>query len=203
MVKDGRPSKKLYRVTLVPYPEAPPHVMFVAKGERLDEPPVPRLSHCVSLGWFRDGDARRQWDFERDRVQEDTVLCVRWRTTVTYLTEPDRPFAIAPGVVGERAQQLDAPFAPSSAVGHTQQLAESPVPGSVAGRAQQLAASLVPGIGAEHAQQFAAPNASGPHASSCTFAGWYYDRACTDPWDFHRDRIYPDTRLYAKWVTSE
>lgn len=152
---EDRPSKRLYRVTLAPYPEAAPYVMFVAKGEQLDEPPVPRLSHCVSLGWFRDGDAQRPWDFERDCVQEDTVLCVRWRTTVTYFTEPDRPFATAPGVVGARAQQL------------------------------------------------AAPIASGPHAGSCTFAGWYYDRACTDPWDFHRDRIYPDTRLYAKWVTPE
>lgn len=202
-MKDGRPGKKLYRVTLVPYPEAPPYVMFVAKGERLDEPPVPRLSHCVSLGWFRDGDAQRPWDFERDRVQEDTVLCVRWRTTVTYLTEPDRPFATAPGVVGERAQQLAAPLAPSSAAEHNQQLAGSPAPGSAGERAQQLAESLVPSIGAERAQQLAAPIASGLHAGSCTFAGWYYDRACTDPWDFHRDRIYPDTRLYAKWVTPE
>lgn len=200
---EDKPSKKLYRVTLVPYPEAPPYVMFVAKGERLDEPPVPRLSHCVNLGWFRDGDARRQWDFERDRVQEDTVLCVRWRTTVTYLTEPDRPFAIAPGVVGERAQQLDAPLAPSSAAGHIQQLAESPMPGSAAGHVQQLAASLVPSVGSERAWQLAAPNASGSHVGSYSFAGWHYDRACTDPWDFHRDRIYPDTRLYAKWVTSE
>lgn len=154
-VMEDRPSKRLYKVTLAPYPEAAPYVMFVAKGERLDEPPMPRLSHCACLGWFRDGDAQCPWDFERDCVQEDMVLCVRWRTTVTYFTEPDRPFATAPGVVGECAQQL------------------------------------------------AAPIASGPHAGSCTFAGWYYDRACTDPWDFHRDRIYPDTRLYAKWVTSE
>ena len=33
------------------------------------------------------------------------------------------------------------------------------------------------------------------------FCGWYKDKACTEKWDFERDRVDKDTTLYARWGT--
>lgn len=37
-------------------------------------------------------------------------------------------------------------------------------------------------------------------AGDYTFAGWYKDKACTNLWDFSKDRVTANTTLYAKWI---
>ena len=39
-----------------------------------------------------------------------------------------------------------------------------------------------------------------PTLSGYKFAGWYKDQACTDDWNFRRDRVTADFTLYAKWT---
>lgn len=38
-----------------------------------------------------------------------------------------------------------------------------------------------------------------PEREGYTFAGWYRDDGCTEPWDFARDRTDGETALYAGW----
>lgn len=43
-----------------------------------------------------------------------------------------------------------------------------------------------------------APNPA-PTKSGYVFAGWYKEPACTNPWDFTKDKATGDMTLYAKW----
>jgi uncharacterized repeat protein (TIGR02543 family) len=41
-----------------------------------------------------------------------------------------------------------------------------------------------------------------PTKTGSTFAGWYKEPGCTNPWDFDSDTVIADVTLYAKWTTK-
>ena len=41
-----------------------------------------------------------------------------------------------------------------------------------------------------------------PTKTGSTFAGWYKEPGCTNPWDFDSDTVTADVTLYAKWTTD-
>ena len=41
-----------------------------------------------------------------------------------------------------------------------------------------------------------------PTKTGSTFAGWYKEPGCTNPWDFDSDTVTADVTLYAKWTTN-
>ena len=41
---------------------------------------------------------------------------------------------------------------------------------------------------------------TGDNPDNLQLYGWYTDKACTDVWDFKKDRVEGDMTLYAKWV---
>ena len=41
-----------------------------------------------------------------------------------------------------------------------------------------------------------------PTRAGYTFAGWYKEPACTNPWSFTSNRVTTDLTLYAKWVST-
>jgi uncharacterized repeat protein (TIGR02543 family) len=42
-----------------------------------------------------------------------------------------------------------------------------------------------------------------PTKTDYTFAGWYKEPGCTNPWDFDSDTVTADMTLYAKWTTTD
>lgn len=42
-----------------------------------------------------------------------------------------------------------------------------------------------------------------PTEKGYTFAGWYKEKACVNPWDFETDTSETDMTLYAKWLSYE
>ena len=42
-----------------------------------------------------------------------------------------------------------------------------------------------------------------PTKSDYTFAGWYKEKSCENPWDFATDTVTADITLYAKWVNAD
>jgi uncharacterized repeat protein (TIGR02543 family) len=42
-----------------------------------------------------------------------------------------------------------------------------------------------------------------PTKTGNTFAGWFEDAGCTDPWYFNRDRVTQNMTLFAKWTSNQ
>ena len=61
--------------------------------------------------------------------------------------------------------------------------------------------STVPSAMTAQNKTMAAP--ADPERSGYTFAGWYKDADCTQPWDFFKDVVTADMTLYAKWTKNE
>ena len=60
--------------------------------------------------------------------------------------------------------------------------------------------SAVAGVISPGGSTIATPPA--PTREGYTFAGWYRDAACTEPWDFGSDKVEGNITLYAKWDLS-
>jgi len=60
--------------------------------------------------------------------------------------------------------------------------------------------SVVDALTVEEDELLTEPTA--PTKTGYTFAGWYKEPECTNPWDFDSDTLTADVILYAKWTTN-
>ena len=151
----------------------------VQYGEKIMRPKDPLREGFYVEGWYKDIDLKDPWDFEKDTVQGNMTLYVKW-------AEGDPAggmcwlWWLICFVLILLALLLILLLGRKKVTFHT-------------GCHIRLRSQRVRKGG--HAQRPEVPVLPGS-----VFAGWYQDEAGMIPWDFERDTVEQDMTLYAKWL---
>lgn len=163
-------------------------------GETLERPNNPVREGYRLVGWYKDLDLKKPWDFDSDTVQGNMTLYAKWEKgeaspAVGYTdTENDDNdggslaliivlLLIAIGAIGFAAFIL---------------LNKKTV------RFETNCKTKIPDQKVKkggYAERPAQPSRNGR-----TFAGWFFDDEYTERWDFENDKVEDNMTLYAKWI---
>ncbi|QNU65658.1 InlB B-repeat-containing protein [Ruminiclostridium herbifermentans] len=68
----------LYTVTFVDGDSTYFVIKNVKAGSTIDEPTAPTKENFAFIGWYKEVDNNKEWDFIRDKVTSDTILYAKW-----------------------------------------------------------------------------------------------------------------------------
>lgn len=151
----------------------------VRYGEKLQRPEDPVREGFHVEGWYTDIDLKHPWDFEKDTVQGNMTLYVKW-------AEGD-PMAAVNGNLWIPGLILLVLFVLIFLL-----LGKKTVTFETGCRARIKKQRIRKGGYAEPPED--------PVRPGRMFAGWYADEAMTIPWDFEADKVERNTKLYARWI---
>ena len=197
----------------------------IAWGDPITAPPAPVKEGYTFAGWYQDSGCRLAWNFTFDTVISDTTLYAKWKLipipetyTVTFDTKGGSKVEAVTGILAD--QIIAKPPAPTRpgydftdwykdsggrmAWGFSKDtiIADTTI---YAGwsknykvRFHSKGGSEIPAlVGVKANSMIKKPKK--PVRAGHTFAGWYCDAKYWLRWDFGRDVVREDTKLYAKW----
>ena len=152
--------------------------VLVAKDTPVTKPAAPTMTGYTFTGWYEEEECTNQWDFDTP-VTQDMTLYAGWNQ--------DEPGP------GPEPVPDPTPVPPSGG---------SSGDGNMENAFRVLfndgATTLTVQTDLSYGDTITKP--ADPVKDGYTFAGWYKDSACTQPWDFETG-IPGDMTLYAKWTT--
>ena len=177
-------------------------------------------------GWYTDTNFTTEWDFENDSVKEDDItLYAKWTKNSYDVVFNSQGGSEVKGQSAKFDEKIEKPQEPTKA-GYTfagwykEQQCENPwdfetdkVPAhnvtlyakwtknsyDVVFNSQ--GGSEVKGQSAKFDEKIEKPQE--PTKAGYTFAGWYKEQQCENPWDFETDKVPAhNVTLYAKWILN-
>ncbi|WP_207649728.1 InlB B-repeat-containing protein [Desulfosporosinus hippei] len=74
----GFPFHTLYTVSFSVGEGSPVSDLLAAAGVKITKPTDPTQAGYLFGGWYKDAACSDDWDFDNDRVNEDTILYAKW-----------------------------------------------------------------------------------------------------------------------------
>lgn len=158
---------------------SPVEEQIVRLGGRVSRPRDPVRPGYTLEGWYTDSGFSRQWNFKRDVVEGNMTLYARW--SEGSAASGGGWWLWALGGVAAAGLLAMALLLGGRCTVRFDTGGGSPLPPCRAVRGRPL------------------PYPPVPTRPASSFAGWYRDAACTDPWDFELDPVEHSMTLYARW----
>ena len=153
--------------------------VLVAKDTPVTEPAAPTMTGHTFTGWYNESSCVNPWDFNTP-VTGDITLYAGWKKD-----EPE------PGPGPDPDPTPVPPSGGSSSDGNMENAFRVLF--------NDGATTLTVQTDLSYGDKLTKPE--DPVKDGYTFAGWYKDSACTQPWDFETG-IPGDMTLYAKWTAA-
>ena len=157
----------------------------VRYGETLTWPEDPIREGYHLVGWYRDIDLQKPWDFETDTVQGNMILYAKW--------EEGNPVGnLFGGGSGILWWLLGLVLLGGVAFLLVFLLNQKTVKFETGCKMKIPDQRVKKGGYVERPAE--------PTRNARVFAGWYYDEEYTERWDFENDKVQDHMTLYAKWI---
>ena len=161
---------------------------IVQYGETVKRPDDPIRDGYRLVGWYTDIDLRNPWDFDTDKVQGNMTLYAKWEQGDPADETPGNDgggfsglwWLLGLGLLGLLILLLILLLNKKTVRFETN-------------CKMKIQDQKVKKGG--YVQRPAEPTRNGR-----TFAGWYYDTAYTERWDFENDKVEDNMTLYARWI---
>ncbi len=162
-------------------------------GDLLTEPDVPHREGKAFAGWYKDIDLTQAWDFATDTVPGNMTLYAKWEDAEATPesaapTAPSGPSLLMAALIVLLALVLVLLVALLALLFGKRYTIRFHSNGGTPVKAQKVRKNGL------------VTQPPVPQKAGSTFAGWYLDSACTQPWHFQTNRVTGNTNLYAKWV---
>ena len=199
--------------------------MRVDKGGLVTRPKDPSKTGYSFEGWYRDEAFSNKWNFETDKITEDTTLYPKWTIntyTVTFdlnehgaridsqsveynslINKPADPTTTGytfGGWYKEITCQNAWNFASDKVTSNVTLFAKWNIDSYAITFDLNGHGTAIDPLTVNFNSLVTAPNI--PTADGYTFAGWYKDEELDYKWDFASDKATKATTLYAKWIAS-
>jgi uncharacterized repeat protein (TIGR02543 family) len=193
----------------------------VDKGGKTTRPvPDPEKTGFEFDGWFKEQAYLNLWDFDSDTVEADTTIYAKW-TALYTVTFDSRGGSDVESVVLRAGSKAPKPADPArgpdrfegwhSSITDTLWNFDNAPTSSITLYAKWTAvcavtfdsqgAAAVPKLeGVVEGSLITKP--VDPAKDKNTFAGWYKEQGCANPWDFDNDTVVASITLYAKWTAK-
>jgi uncharacterized repeat protein (TIGR02543 family) len=185
-------------------------------------PNVPIKTDYIFAGWYKEVDCFNAWYFTTDLVTKNTTLYAKWKYNRYIVSFDSQGGSAVYEVIADNNSSISPPASPVKTnyafVGWYKESAcinEWNFETDIVTSDIKLYAKWTIGkylvsfnsMGGESISDTAvnyntiiiAPKA--PIKSNCTFAGWYREVDCLNPWNFTNDVVIANTTLYAKWIS--
>ncbi|MHB1484986.1 MAG: leucine-rich repeat protein [Saccharofermentanales bacterium] len=182
-------------------------------NSQITAPEVPSKIGYTFNGWYKDIAGINVWSFATDNVTQNTTLFAKWtinKYSVTFLnwdgatiktqtvnyagsaSAPMPPVRVGYDFIGwdryfgniNSNLIVNAEFTPSIYI-----VSFNPLGGSEIISKSAYYNTLI-------------TSPASPTRPGYKFVGWYFNQACTSPWQFASYKITKNTTLYAKWLAS-
>ena len=199
-----------------------PAISGVRYGTAVSRPANPARSGYSFTGWFSDTGLTRAWDFTNDVVTGNLTLYAGWVHGFAVTFNSNGGSAVSSVYVRQNAT-IDEPRDPTRsgfafAGWYADRALTNPwnFHSDRVTRNITLYAAWYSGLtvrfnsnGGSEVRPYnnvrtnsTIRQPENPVRRGYTFAGWYRDRALTNPWNFDSDRVRDNMTLYASWLSG-
>ena len=191
--------------------------IHVGYGEKIEKPADPAYEGNTFLGWYESPESGNEWNFEEDRVYENTELYARFalnENAEDTKTEPENKSG-----TNENEKNSDNEADQNEVISQSEKRIKSRIkPWTIIVMACVLisAALLLILFSARKKVSFDSnggtpvksvrvkkgeriPSFFIPEKDGTGFIGWYKDKELTERWIFESDTVDKPITLYAKW----
>lgn len=212
--------EKTYIVAFVNLDGTQVDSLIVKPDSRISAPAEPVRSGYDFAGWYKEREYQKLWNFDSDRVSQDTALYAKWVKKTYSVVFDARNDAELFSVSSEHGALLQAPEVPvranyifagwfKEAEGiHPWDFSLDQLSGNMTLYAKwvdklytvwfdtQSGTEIGP-VSVKHGSRLTLP--AEPIRFGYEFAGWYQEPEGINLWDFDSDEVRFDTTLYAQW----
>jgi uncharacterized repeat protein (TIGR02543 family) len=186
----------------------------------LTEPTAPTKTGNVFLGWYIDKEFENAWNFESNKILQDTTLYARWKTksyTVTFESNGGTEVENEKVKYKKLASQPNDPTKDGYTFGGwyvnedctvAWNFLRNKITKNKTIYAKWVCTATFNSKGGSEVDNQVAEIGSllteptEPTNKGYTFGGWYLDENYFIAWDFNSETITENTTLYAKWVCT-
>lgn len=161
-------------------------------------PDTPINKGYTLVGWTIEKDSEEMWDFENDKIKDNTILYAKWETESLDTEEPENPDTIPP-IIDEPDDNNPDIDEPDTEEPENPDVIE-PIMFDVEFVLNGGSLDSETSLSIKEGSLLTKPNE--PIYFGYMFMGWFTDINFETEWNFETDVVNDNLTLYAKWQVN-